>query len=419
MSESDFSARLPGPGDGPAPAAVVEQRVDGLLEHPLLVVDDDLGCAEVEQSLQPVVAVDDAAVQVVEVGGREAATVELHHRPQVGRDHRDDVEDHAHRRVDRTTVVVAAVERGHDLQALDRLRLALALGRRDRLLEVGLHDLEVEARHEVLDRLGAHAAREVLVVAVDELTPHALVVDELLRLERPQRVPHELEVTELLFVPDPDVLEVLVLGLLGPLELVLLRVSALELLELGDVHLVALAQLDVALALDVADLGAHLGLERRQVLVQALGVDPRDQVRGEVDDLLERLRRDVEQVAEPARDALEVPDVRDRRGQLDVTHPLAAHLGARDLDAAALADDALEADALVLAAVALPVLRRTEDLLAEESVLLGLERAVVDRLGLLHLAVGPGEDVAGSRQVDGEAMALVHVEHVMTPLIAQ
>ena len=158
-------------------------------------------------------------------------------------------------------------------------------------------DLEVEARHEVLDRLGAHAAREVLVVAVDELAPHALVVDELLRLQRPQRVPHELEVTELLFVPEPDVLEVLVLGLLGPLELVLLRVSALELLELLDVLLVALAQLDLALALDVADLGAHLGLERRQVLVQALGVDPRDQVRGEVDDLLERLGRDVEQVA--------------------------------------------------------------------------------------------------------------------------
>ncbi len=29
-------------GDGPAAAAVVEQRVDGLLQHALLVVDDDL-----------------------------------------------------------------------------------------------------------------------------------------------------------------------------------------------------------------------------------------------------------------------------------------------------------------------------------------------------------------------------------------
>ena len=67
MSESDFSARLPGPGDRAATAAVVEQGVDGLLQHPLLVVDDDLGRAEVEQTLEPVVPVDHASVEVVEV----------------------------------------------------------------------------------------------------------------------------------------------------------------------------------------------------------------------------------------------------------------------------------------------------------------------------------------------------------------
>ena len=66
------------PGDRPAAAAVVEQRVDGLLQHPLLVVDDDLGRAEVDQPLEAVVAVDHAAVQVVEVarwrsGHRRAA----------------------------------------------------------------------------------------------------------------------------------------------------------------------------------------------------------------------------------------------------------------------------------------------------------------------------------------------------------
>ncbi len=120
-----------------------------------------------------------------------------------------------------------------------------------------------------------------------------------------------------------------------------------------------------------------------------LDVDARDQVRREVDDLLEVLGRQVEQVAQARRDALEVPDVGDGRGQLDVAHPLTTHLGAGHLDAAALADDALEADALVLAAVALPVAGRTEDLLAEEPVLLRLEGAVVDGLGLLDLAVGP------------------------------
>ena len=82
----------------------------------------------------------------------------------------------------------------------------------------------------------------------------------------------------------------------------------------------------------------------------------------------------------------------DGSGEFDMTHALATHLGAGHLNAAALADDALKTNALVLAAVALPVLLRTEDLLAEESVLLGLEGAVVDGLGLLHLAVGPCAD---------------------------
>ena len=110
------------------------------------------------------------------------------------------------------------------------------------------------------------------------------------------------------------------------------------------------------------------------------------------------------------RNALEVPDVADRGGELDVAHAVAAHLGARDLDAAALADDALEADALVLAAVALPVLGRTEDLLAEESVLLRLERAVVDGLGLLDLAARPLADLLRARESDAQSIEVVDVD---------
>src|SRR4249919_1876311 len=82
-----------------------------------------------------------------------------------------------------------------------------------------------------------------------------------------------------------------------------------------------------------------LVLERGQVAMAGVLVHPRDHVGGEVDDLLEILRGEVEQVAEPARDTLEVPDVGDRGGQLDVAHPLTADLGASDLDTAALADD--------------------------------------------------------------------------------
>ena len=85
--------------------------------------------------------------------------------------------------------------------------------------------------------------------------------------------------------------------------------------------------------------------------------------------------------------------MRDRRGERDVAHALAAHLGLDDLDAALLADDAAVLHALVLAAVALVVLHRPEDLRAEQAIALRLERAVVDRLGLLDLAVRPLADL--------------------------
>ena len=81
-------------GDGLAAAAVVEQRVDRLLQHPLLVADDDVGGVQLLEPLEAVVPVDDAAVEVVQVGGREPAAVERDERAEVRRDHRDDLEHH-------------------------------------------------------------------------------------------------------------------------------------------------------------------------------------------------------------------------------------------------------------------------------------------------------------------------------------
>ena len=71
----------------------------------------------------------------------------------------------------------------------------------------------------------------------------------------------------------------------------------------------------------------------------------------------------------------------DRGGELDVAHALAAHLALGDLDAAAVADLALVANLFIFAAVALPVLGRSENALAEQAVALGLEGAVVDDRG--------------------------------------
>src|SRR5690606_16492663 len=116
--------------------------------------------------------------------------------------------------------------------------------------------------------------------------------------------------------------------------------------------------LDALLALrlvGVEDL-LDLLLELAHVLGTGLLVDPGDDRSGEVENLLELLRSHVDEVPDARGDALEEPDVRDGGGQVDVGHALAADLRARHLDAAALADDALVADPLVLPAVTLPVL---------------------------------------------------------------
>src|SRR6185437_4967578 len=102
----------------------------------------------------------------------------------------------------------------------------------------------------------------------------------------------------------------------------------------------------------------------------------------------------------------------------DVAHALTADLRAGHLDAAALADDALVTDALVLAAVALPVLGGTEDALAEQPVLLGLQRAVVDRLRLGDLARAPAADLLGGREGDLDGVEVVDVNHVSALLAA-
>ena len=301
---------LVGAGDDAAAAAVVEQGIDRFLQHPLLVADDDVGSAQLDQPLQPVVAVDDAAIEVVEVGRREAAAVERHQRPQVGRDHRHVGQDHPFR-------LVAGLGEGLDqLEPLGEL-LRLELGGRfdDLLAQIGRHLLEIERFEHFADRFRADHGGE------------AVGAELVLRLD------------------------VFVFG------------QELAVLERGEARL----EHDVIF---------------------------------EIENALEILQRHVEQKADPARQRLQEPDMRDRRCELDMAHALAAHARQRHFHRALFADDALVLHPLVLAAQALVVLDRPENARAEQAVALGLEGAVVDGLRLFDLAVGPGQNLIRARNRD-------------------
>ena len=71
-----------------------------------------------------------------------------------------------------------------------------------------------------------------------------------------------------------------------------------------------------------------------------------------------------------------------------MTHALAADFGAGNFYAALFADDALIAYALILTAMALPVLHRAEYSFAEKAVAFGLLRSVVYGFGFGYFAFG-------------------------------
>ncbi|MBT8206746.1 MAG: hypothetical protein KJO18_00615, partial [Acidimicrobiia bacterium] len=223
--------------DAPA-APVVHQRVDRLLQHPLLVADDDIRGSQVEQLLQPVVAVDDSAVEIVQIRRREPAALERHQRAEFGRNHRDDVEDHPLGAVPRAAEGIDDLEPLRELLPLLDRRLGLHAR-----AQVDREALDVGTREQFLDRLGAHAGLEAV---------------------RP----------------------------------------------------VLIAQFPVLLF-------------RQQLAFDQLGRVARidDDVALEVEHPFEITLAHVEQVPDAARELVEEPDVRHRRCELDVPHPLPANTG--------------------------------------------------------------------------------------------
>src|SRR5690242_4510754 len=490
----------------PAPA-VVDQRVAGLLQHALLVADDDLRRAQLQQPLEAVVAVDHATIQVVQVAGGEAAAIELHHRPQVRRQHRQHREDHP------LGAVAGLAERLDHVQPLGGLLAPLAGGRGDLLAQLGrqliqvnvaqqlLHGLRAHARLEDLRQVGVGVAQvvlEVLQLAVAlllhqikplqpfQIAPAGLGLGADLIAERDELIlnggdlalgvharalalalslrarllrlfarrlhdqvavllgdaiqrRHVLRVHDLalgrdllagrrvdgivhehlahVFFEEPAQLGLggaRLLELVGALDVDLvngLRDAALDPLDLLIAALLGVLNLRRDLLLALLDARLHALFDAGERLSARLLIHPRDDVEGEVQDALQVARREVEQQADTAGRALEIPDMADGRGELDVAHALAPYLGTGDLHAALVADDALEAHTLVLAAVALPVLRRTEDALAEQAVLLGLKRAVVDRLRLGDLAVAPRADLLRAGETDADGVEIVYFEH--------
>ena len=285
LSLEHIGERLQGPVSGAcdraAPAAVVDQSVHRLLQHSLLISHDDLGRSELQKTRETIVSVDDPPVEVIQIRGRKAAAVQLHHRAEIRRNHREIRENHPLR------PVPGGAEGFHYLEALHDAGSLLPGGLVELRAKIRILLLEIDGAEKLQHGLRPHAGAEGSAAVLLQRVPVLLLGEDLLILEpRIHRIQH--------------------------------------------------------------DIG------------------------GEVEHSLQNPGADVQDQSHPGGDALKIPDMRDRSRERDMAHSLPADGGLRHLDAAAVADHALIADLFVLAAVALPVLDRSEDALTEETVLFGL-----------------------------------------------
>ena len=155
---------LVGSRDGAATTTVVEQRIHRFLQHALFVAHDDVWRAQFKQAAQTVVAVDNATVEVVQVGGGEAAAIQRNERAQIRREHRQDGEYHP-------LGLVTGVHEGLDeLQALGQtLDLGLRRGGGHVLADAHHFFRQIHCLQQFMDGFGTHEGTEIVAMGLNGL----------------------------------------------------------------------------------------------------------------------------------------------------------------------------------------------------------------------------------------------------------
>ena len=145
---------------GASAAAVVDEGVNGFLKHSFFVADNDARRAEIKQLFKAVVAVDNAAVEVVEVARCKASAVKLNHGTKIRRNDRNNVKNHPF------GAVAGVFEGFNNLKALENFCLFLAGCGFKRFAQLAVKGVNVNFAQQLLDSLGAHSDAEGFIVIV-------------------------------------------------------------------------------------------------------------------------------------------------------------------------------------------------------------------------------------------------------------
>ena len=89
-----FQRPVAGSHNGTAAAAVIDQGVYSFLQHTFFITYNDVRRMQFQQPFQPVVTVNDTAIQVIQITGGKTSAIKLYHRTQVRRDDRNHIQNH-------------------------------------------------------------------------------------------------------------------------------------------------------------------------------------------------------------------------------------------------------------------------------------------------------------------------------------
>src|SRR5690625_2287503 len=175
---------IPRSGDRAALTAIVKERIDRLLEHPLLVVNNHIGRLQLEKVFQPVVPVDHAPIKIVQVGSRKTSPFKRNERTQIGRNDRKNFLNHPSWRA------VGSDKALDDFQTLRNLFLNLFRARHPKnLLQLGDQWLELHLCKNIANRFRAHFGYECIIAVLVQSLAIFLFGQELLLLKRrPARI---------------------------------------------------------------------------------------------------------------------------------------------------------------------------------------------------------------------------------------
>ena len=155
-----FQCTVTGACYGTTTTTIVDQRVNCFLQHSLFVSYDDIGSAQIQQSFQTVVSVDNSSVQIVQVTCCKAAAVQLYHRTDIGRDNRDRIQYHPFR------LVAGKTEAFDYFQFLDDTYTFLTCCILQLCFQFNGFFFQVDVLQQSLDRFSTHRRFESIAVFV-------------------------------------------------------------------------------------------------------------------------------------------------------------------------------------------------------------------------------------------------------------